>query len=105
MRKFVVATMMLASMGALSAMAEDMTGFISDSQCKHNGSSAKDVACSKACINKKGAAPVFVSEGKVLNFDAASADKAKEMAGEKVTIDGTVNGDTITINSIKKAAS
>lgn len=105
MKKFVVATMMLASMGALSAMAENMTGFIGDAQCKHDGSSAKDVACTKACINKKGAAPVFVSEGKVLKFDAGSMDKAKEMAGEKVTIDGTVTGDTVTINSIKKAES
>lgn len=104
MKKLAVATMMLASMGALSAMAADMTGFIGDSQCKHDGSTAKDVACSKACVQKKGADPVFVSEGKVLKFDASSMDKAKAMAGEKVTIDGTVSGDTITVNSIKKAS-
>ena len=104
MKKFAVAAMMLASMGAVSAMAEDMTGFIGDSQCKHDGSKAKDVACTKACIQKKGADPVFVSEGKVLKFDAASVDKAKAMAGEKVTIDGTVSGDTVTVNSIKKAS-
>jgi hypothetical protein len=62
------------------------------------------VACTKACIQKKGADPVFVTEGKVLKFDADSAAKAKEMAGEKVTIDGTLNGDTVTISSIKKAS-
>jgi hypothetical protein len=104
MRKFAVAAMMLASMGALSAMAENMTGFVGDAQCKHTGDTAKDVACTKACIQKKGIDPVFVSEGKVLKFDAASMDKAKAMAGEKVTIDGTVNGDTLTVNSIKKAS-
>jgi hypothetical protein len=104
MKKLVVATMMLSSLGAVSAMAESMNGFIGDSQCKHDGSTAKDVACTKACIRKKGADPVFVSEGKVLNFDADSKEKAKAMAGEKVTIDGTVNGDTVTINSIKKAS-
>lgn len=104
MKKLVVATMMLASFGAVSAMAESMTGFIGDSQCKHDGSTAKDVACTKACINKKGADPVFVSEGKVMKFDADSAAKAKAMAGEKVTIDGTMNGDTITITSIKKVS-
>jgi hypothetical protein len=104
MKKLVVATMMVASLGAVSAMAESMTGFIGDSQCKHDGTGAKDVACSKACIQKKGADPVFVSEGKVLKFDADSAAKAKAMAGEKVTIDGTVSGDTLTVNSIKKAS-
>jgi hypothetical protein len=31
-------------------------------------------------------------------------DKAKAMAGEHVTIDGTVSGDTVTVNSIKKAS-
>lgn len=104
MKKFVIGTMMLASMCAAGAMAETMTGFIGDSQCKHDGSTAKDVACTKACIQKKGADAVFVSDGKVMNFDAASEAKAKKMAGEKVTIDGAVNGDTVTINSIKKAS-
>jgi hypothetical protein len=103
MKKLVVGTMMLATFGAMSAMAESMTGFVGDSQCKHDGSTAKDVACTKACVQKKGADPVFVSEGKVMKFDADSMEKAKAMAGEKVTIDGTVSGDTITISSIKKA--
>jgi hypothetical protein len=104
MKKLVVGTMMRASFGAMSAMAESMTGFVGDSQCKHDGSTAKDVACTKACVQKKGADPVFVSEGKVMKFDADSMEKAKAMAGEKVTIDGTVSGDTITISSIKKAS-
>src|SRR6476469_9558702 len=104
MKKLAVATMMLASIGAVSAMAEEMTGFVGDSQCKHDGSTAKDVACTKACIQKKGADAVFVTDGKVLNFDAASMAKAKKMAGEKVTIDGSVAGDTVTISSIKKAS-
>jgi hypothetical protein len=104
MKKFAIATMMFASLGAVSAMAENMTGFVGDSQCKHDGSGAKDVACSKACVQKKGADPVFVTDGKVLKFDADSAAKAKALAGEKVTIDGSVSGDTVTISSIKKAS-
>jgi hypothetical protein len=104
MKKFAIATMMFASLGAVSAMAENMTGFVGDSQCKHDGSGAKDVACSKACVQKKGADPVFVTEGKVLKFDADSAAKAKALAGEKVTIDGSVSGDTVTISSIKKTS-
>jgi hypothetical protein len=104
MKKLIITAAMLASMGAVSAMAESWTGFVGDAQCKHDGSTAKDVACTKACINKKGADPVFVSDGKVLKFDSDSMAKAKAMAGEKVTIDGSLNGDTITISSIKKAS-
>ena len=103
MKKLLVGSVMLASLFTVSAMAEEWTGFIGDSQCKHDGTKEKDAACTKACIEKKGADPVFVSEGKVLNFDADSKDKANAMAGEKVTIDGSMNGDTITISSIKKA--
>jgi uncharacterized protein YdeI (BOF family) len=104
MKKFAIATMMFASLGAVSAMAENLTGFVGDAQCKHDGSGAKDAACSKACVQKKGADPVFVTDGKVLKFDADSAAKAKALAGEKVTIDGSVSGDTVTISSIKKAS-
>jgi hypothetical protein len=39
----------------------------------------------------------------VMTFDSDSKDKAKALAGEKVTIDGSTSGDTITIASIKKA--
>lgn len=103
MKKLLVGSVMLASFFTVSAMAEEWTGFIGDSQCKHDGSTEKDAACSKACIEKKGADPVFVSNGKVMTFDSDSKEKAKALAGEKVTIDGSMNGDTITIASIKKA--
>jgi hypothetical protein len=106
MKKFVVVAMTVASFGAVSAMAETMNGFISDSHCNaaHDGTHEKDAACPKVCV-KKGSDPVFVTGGKVLKFDSSSAAKAKDMAGEKVTIDGTMNGDTVTINSITKASS
>ena len=94
---------MLASFFAVSAMAEEWTGFVADAQCKHAGTTEKDIACTKACIQKKGIDPVLMSDGKVLMFDADSKEKAKEMAGEKVTIDGSLSGETITISSIKKA--
>ena len=59
MKKLLVGSVMLASFFTVGAMAEELTGFIGDSQCKHDGSKEKDAACSKACIEKKGADPVF----------------------------------------------
>ena len=107
MKKLFISTMMLASFCAATAMADDMTGFISDSGCgaKHTGANGKaDTACVRTCIKSKGASPVFVSEGKVYKFDEASMAKAKKLAGDKVQVTGTVEGDTVTATSIKKAS-
>ena len=106
MKKLFISTMMLASFCAATAMAEDVTGFISEAGCgaKHTGADAKaDAACVRTCI-KKGSAPVFVSDGKVYKFDEASLAKAKKLAGDKVQVSGTVNGDTVSATSIKKAS-
>jgi hypothetical protein len=103
MKKFFAGSAVVASLFVMSASAESWSGFIGDSKCKHTGAEAKDVACAKTCI-KKGADPVFVTGDKVLKFDAASMDKAKAMAGEKVTVNGSVSGDTLTVTSIDKAS-
>jgi hypothetical protein len=56
------------------------------------------------CI-KGGADPVLVQSGKVIKFDADSKEKAKVFAGQEVKIDGTMDGDTLKVTSIDKAAS
>ncbi len=107
MKRFVVAVMAIGSFGAFGAMAESMTGFVSDSHCgaAHDGSHAeKDAACAQKCV-KSGSDPVFVTGGKVIKFDSDSAAKAKDLVGQKVTVDGTMSGDTLTVNSITKAGS
>jgi hypothetical protein len=98
---------MVVSIGALlavSALAESMSGVISDANCgaKHAAAAASDAACVKSCI-KRGAAPVLVSDGKVYKISADSQDKVKELAGQKVTVVGKVEGDTITIESAEAA--
>lgn len=106
MNKFVFAAFFAGSICAVGALADDMSGYISDSHCgaKHSSVSAANTKCvSDMCI-KGGADPVLVSDGKVMKFDADSKEKAKPFAGQMVKIDGTMDGDTIKINSIDKAA-
>jgi hypothetical protein len=104
MKKLVLGLTLAASVFSLSAFADEMTGFISDSMCaaKHVGATAKDSACAKACV-KKGSDAVFLTEGKVVKIAPDSMAQAKEHAGESVKIDGTMNGDTVTISSIEAA--
>ncbi len=106
MKKFVSASLMTAALCATGMVAEDLSGYISDAHCgaKHEKVSAANTKCVVDTCIKGGAAPVLVRDGKVMKFDAASRDKAVAHAGENVKIDGTVEGDTIKINSIDKAS-
>ncbi|HZU25191.1 MAG TPA: hypothetical protein VFA04_06690 [Bryobacteraceae bacterium] len=90
--------------GSMLAMADSWSGFISDSMCaaKHTGANGeKDAKCAQACVKEHGADPVFVSDGKVYKIADDSKSKVADHVGHKVTIDGTMNGDTITVNDVK----
>ena len=104
MKKFVLATFLVASVGSVAALADQITGYVSEAGCgaKHSTVSAANTKCVEGCI-KKGSDPVLVSEGKVMKFDADSKEKAKAYAGQNVKIDGTMDGDVVKINSIDKA--
>ena len=88
------------SLLAVSAFAADLKGTISDAKCAaaHADASEKSMKCVNACV-KGGQAAVLVSEGKV--YKIANQDKVKEHLGHKVTVSGKVDGDTVTIDSVK----
>ncbi|HEX3684878.1 MAG TPA: hypothetical protein VHU83_20235 [Bryobacteraceae bacterium] len=104
MKKLVFASIMAASLCTFSAFAEEMTGYISEAKCgaAHSSPSASATACVKKCLNA-GSDPVLVSDGKVIKIDASSKDKAVAHAGENVTINGSMDGDSLKIDSIEKA--
>jgi hypothetical protein len=104
MKKLVFASFLTASLCSFTAIAEELTGYISDAHCgdAHSSVSAASTKCIEGCL-KKGSDPVLVKDGKVMKFDDASKDKAKAFAGQTVKIDGTMNGDVVTVNSIQKA--
>jgi hypothetical protein len=49
---------------------------------------------------KKGAAAVLVTEDGTI-YKITEQDKVKDSAGQKVTITGTMKGDSISVDSIK----
>ena len=102
LKKFAVAALLAASATVLSAQsAQTINGFISEDQCgaSHNAPSASATKCVKGCV-ARGAAPVLVSNGKVYKLKGEDA-AVKSLAGQNVTIKGTVAGDTITIASVE----
>jgi len=103
MRKLVIGFTFLLAM-AMSAMAAEMTGYISDAGCTKKQGAEKVAAdghagCAKSCIKKGDKAVLVTSDGKVLNI--TNQDKVVDHAGEKVTLVGTVDGDNLTVTEVK----
>ena len=86
---------------ALSAMGAEWTGAISESGCgaKHADG---NVGCVTKCV-KGGAAPVLVTgaDHKVLKI--ANGDKVMDFLGKKVKVTGTLEGESVTIDTIEDA--
>jgi hypothetical protein len=85
---------------AACAFAGEWKGTISDSKCAaaHVDASEKSQKCVAGCI-KGGQKAVFVTDGKVLKI--ANPEKVADHLGHKVTVTGDLEGDTVTIDSVK----
>ena len=87
---------------AISAMAADWSGYIVDASCagkkEDMGAGEDHAACAARCI-KGGSPAVLVSDGKV--FKISNQDKVVAHAGHKVTLSGTMDGDTIKVEEVK----
>jgi hypothetical protein len=93
-------SMVLFMVSVAFAAATTVNGYVSDSMCGAKGAKDGHTDCMNKCISK-GAAYVVVTDGdqKVLNVSNPEALKGHE--GHHVAVTGNVNGDTITIDSVK----
>jgi len=80
-----------------------LKGVIEDSTCAASGTqmspATSRINCVKKCI-KMGASAVLVADGKV--YKIANQKAVLKYAGEDVSVDGTVNGDTIQVTKISE---
>ena len=97
-RRIVVASVLVLSLFAFTSWGAEMTGYISDSKCGAKGASDSHAGCAVKCV-KGGAAPVFVSEGKV--YKISDPAKVLDHVGHKVTITGEVKGDRVEVQEVK----
>jgi hypothetical protein len=87
------------ALAAVSAMAADWTGYVTDEKCSGNKGMLGNAACAEKCIKAGSPAVLVTEEGKV--YKIANQDKVTAHAGHKVTISGTMDGDTIKVDSVK----
>jgi hypothetical protein len=79
------------------------TGEVSDAMCEaHHMMEGSKAECTHACVGK-GSKYAFVVGEKVYILDATDKkvlDDLYKLAGEKATVSGVANGDTINVSSV-----
>lgn len=99
---------------AVPALAEKLTGYVSDEQCAKMSSKAAKAtdwinpkafeSCAQKCV-KNGSPMVFVTEdNKVLKLDADSTKKASAHLGHRVSVTGKVENGALKIDKIDNVA-
>lgn len=95
----------VSTVAASAQSSQTLSGTVSDAMCgaHHMMQGASDAQCTRECV-KQGSDFALVSGGKVytLKGDKSQFDK---LAGQKVTIKGKVDGQTVTVDSIAPAKS
>jgi hypothetical protein len=94
---------LVLSLFAMSAAAADFAGYITDANCGAKmgakAASEKHANCAAKCIKGGAKAVLVTEEGKV--YQIANQDKVTEHAGHKVTVTGKLDGETITVESVR----
>lgn len=93
-----------APAGGPETATSSLTGMVSDSMCKGDhspmGELGKDPAqCAKTCVDG-GQKFVLVDSASGKSFELDDQAKAREFAGQKVTVDGTVEGEKLRVTRI-----
>ncbi|HTX38188.1 MAG TPA: DUF5818 domain-containing protein [Bryobacteraceae bacterium] len=99
MRKLVIAFAFTTSLSLCALAADSWTGYIVDKNCSTNKAMLGNEACAKRCIGRGAPAVLATEDGKV--YQIKEQDKVKDEAGKKVTITGKMDGDTISVESLK----
>ena len=97
--KMGIALFALVSLFAAGAIGADFTGYVIDQSCASKAAMKGNEACARKCIKGGSPAVLLGEDAKVYKLD--DQEKAIEHAGHKVKVSGTLDGDTIKIESIK----
>ncbi len=96
------AVLLVALTGAFAAFAQrqSLTGVVTDSTCGATHM-AKDKTPAE-CTVKDGVEYALAADKKLYTLEGHEAELAK-LAGQKVTVKGTLKGDTVTVESVLPA--
>ena len=101
--KFAAVTTGMLFAAALTFADSTMTGYIADSKCGAKAAHEGARECTIKCV-KEGAKYVFVNDADKKVYAIDAQDKVADHAGHHVTVKGTVEGDSLKLESIDMAA-
>ena len=85
---------------AFAADTTTVNGYVSDSKCGVKGANAKAAECTKKCI-QEGAKMVVVTDKDQKVLTVENPDLLTGHEGHHVAVTGTVNGESIHVDSVK----
>ena len=97
-----VAVLMLALAGAFAAGAQQqsLTGVVTDSMCgaAHMAKDKTSAQCTQMCV-KDSMKYALAAEKKLYTLEAHESELSK-LAGQKVTVKGTLKGETLSVQEV-----
>ncbi len=94
--------LLVSGLTVVAAEKGKWTGWLSDAKCAANGAKAAHKGCSIKCV--EGGQPiVFVQDSDKKVFKLEGAEKVKSLLGDKVVLEGALDGETINVSSAAKA--
>ncbi len=97
-----LAALLISGLNLVAAEKGKWTGWLSDAKCAANGAKASHKGCSIKCV-EGGQPVVFVQDSDKKVFKLDGAEKVKPLIGDKVVLEGALEGETITVSSAAKA--
>jgi len=83
-----------------------LVGYVSDNHCglKHAAGMGDDKSCTLVCVKNGKFVLADRDHKRVYQLDKTGQEKAREFAGQKVTVTGRVTGKTIKVTAIEAAS-
>ena len=101
LRKIALSSFVLLLLIGLPLQAAEWTGWITDEHCGAKGASEGHKGCALKCADG-GAALVFYNPADEKTYKLSDQAAAKANIGHKVKVVGTIEGETITVESISE---
>ena len=99
MKRIAAIAMLGLCIASAGASAQTFKGFIQDKSCAGQPGMKDDAKCAKKCLKGGDTAVLVAPDGKI--FKIANQSSVIPHAGEHVTVEGTLAGDTITVDKVK----
>ncbi len=85
---------------SVTLSAADMTGLVTCSKCRHTD--VKDMNCAASCL-RSGVPAMFYEQATQKFYKVVNQDAVKQHFGTRVVLSGKVDGDSLTVTTIKPA--